>query len=176
MSNINIEFNIKNKSWLKYDKNISVSISNFLEEVSRKIKLNRILKKNINIEISVLLTNNDQIKELNKNYLYKDKETNILAFPLHDLDLKKNQVVTEYLFDNSLILGDLVLSLEYIQNEALMQGKLIDHHLKHLLLHGLLHLIGYDHIESKEREEMERLEIKILEESNISDPYADNQT
>ena len=90
--------------------------------------------------------------------------------------LKKNQDVTEYLFDNSLILGDLVLSLEYIQNEALMQGKLIDHHLKHLLLHGLLHLIGYDHIESKEREEMERLEIKILEESNISDPYADNQT
>ena len=68
MSNINIEFNIKNKSWLKYDKNISVSISNFLEEVSRKIKLNRILKKNINIEISVLLTNNDQIKNWDNNW------------------------------------------------------------------------------------------------------------
>jgi probable rRNA maturation factor len=171
MSNINIEFNIEDNNWLEYDQNIAKNLSDFLIEISKKTKLQQLQEQNINIEISILLTNNSKIRELNKNYQKKDKATNILAFPLNDLNLQKDQNITEFLFNNNLILGDLILSLEYLKNEAKEQNKSLNHHLKHLLLHGLLHLIGYDHIAENDRKKMEELEIRILRDFEVSDPY-----
>ena len=171
MSNINIEFNIEDNNWLEYYQNIAKNLSDFLIEISKKTKLQQLQEQNINIEISILLTNNSKIRELNKNYQKKDKATNILAFPLNDLNLQKDQNITEFLFNNNLILGDLILSLEYLKNESKEQNKSLNHHLKHLLLHGLLHLIGYDHIAENDRKKMEELEIRILRDFEVSDPY-----
>jgi len=168
---LNIYFNIEDDSWLQYDKNIEKGLSEFLCQISEKIEIKNILDQNINVEISILLTGDNQIKQLNKDYRNKDKATNILAFPLYGLDLRQNCNLDQYLFDNNLILGDLILSLEYIKNEAKIQGKKIDHHLKHLLLHGLLHLIGYDHIADDDRDDMEKLEIRILNDFTINNPY-----
>ena len=173
MSNISVKFNIEDKNWLKYDKNIKKNLGYFIRKISKKTEID-MLKKNINIEISVLLTNNDQIRELNKNYCQKNKATNILAFPLQNINLQKKQDIGEFLFDNNLILGDLVLSLKYIKNESGNQNKKMDHHLKHLLLHGLLHLIGYNHIDENDRNIMEDTEIKILKEFDIGNPYEEN--
>ena len=170
MPNIDIKFNIEEEKWLEYDNNIVKNITIFLKEISKKIEIN-LLKGSIDIEISILLTNNNQIRKLNQNYRQKHKATNILAFPLYDINLRNNKNISEYLFDNNLMLGDLVLSLEYIKNESVEQDKNFDHHLKHLLLHGLLHLIGYDHIDNNDRKTMEELEINILKEFNIKDPY-----
>ena len=156
---------------MEYDQNIAKNLSDFLIEISKKTKLQQLQEQNINIEISILLTNNSKIRELNKNYQKKDKATNILAFPLNDLNLQKDQNITEFLFNNNLILGDLILSLEYLKNEAKEQNKSLNHHLKHLLLHGLLHLIGYDHIAENDRKKMEELEIRILRDFEVSDPY-----
>ena len=171
MSNINIEFNIEDNNWLEYYQNIAKNLSDFLIEISKKTKLQQLQEQNINIEISILLTNNSKIRELNKNYQKKDKATNILAFPLNDLNLQKDQNITEFLFNNNLILGDLILSLEYLKNESKEQNKSLNHHLKHLLLHGLLHLICYDHIAENDRKKMEELEIRILRDFEVSDPY-----
>tara|TARA_Y100000389_G_scaffold115529_1_gene112616 strand:+ start:5907 stop:6422 length:516 start_codon:yes stop_codon:yes gene_type:complete len=170
MPNIDIKFNIEEEKWLEYDNNIVKNITIFLKEISKKIEIN-LLKGSVDIEISILLTNNNQIRKLNQNYRQKHKATNILAFPLYDINLRNNQNISEYLFDNNLMLGDLVLSLEYIKNESVEQDKNFYHHLKHLLLHGLLHLIGYDHIDNNDRKTMEELEINILKEFNIKDPY-----
>lgn len=170
MSKINIEFNIEEQEWLQYDKNIEKNLSEFLIEIIKYTKLKDVLEL-AQIEISILLTNNNKIRELNKNYRQKDGATNILSFPLHDIDLRKNLDILEHLLGENLILGDLVLSLEYLQKEAMDQGKKIEYHLKHLLLHGLLHLIGYDHMLQEEREEMESLEIEILSKLGIENPY-----
>ena len=129
MSKINIEFNIEEQEWLQYDKNIEKNLSEFLIEIIKYTKLKDILDL-AQIEISILLTNNNKIRELNKNYRQKDKATNILSFPLYDIDLRKNLDISEYLLDEDLILGDLILSLEYLQKEAMDHGKKIEYHLK----------------------------------------------
>ncbi len=74
MSNINIEFNIEDNNWLEYDQNIAKNLSDFLIEISKKTKLQQLQEQNINIEISILLTNNSKIRELNKNYQKKIKQ------------------------------------------------------------------------------------------------------
>lgn len=169
---INIDFNIEDKNWLKYDPNIKENITEFLQKIAVKSNLKQILEQNINIEISILLTNNKNIRKLNNNYRNKDKATNILSFPLYNLKLsEENYDIAEFLLDNNLILGDLILSLEYLEQEAKTQNKNIDQHLKHLVLHGLLHLIGYDHINDLDAKIMEELEINILSDFNIDNPY-----
>lgn len=169
---INIDFNIEDKNWLKYDPNIKENITEFLQKIAVKSNLKQILEQNINIEISILLTDNKNIRKLNNNYRNKDKATNILSFPLYSLKLsEENYDIAEFLLDNNLILGDLILSLEYLEQEAKTQNKNIDQHLKHLVLHGLLHLIGYDHINDLDAKIMEELEINILSDFNINNPY-----
>jgi probable rRNA maturation factor len=69
------------------------------------------------------------------------------------------------------ILGDIVICLEVVEKEARQQNKAFEHHLTHILIHGFLHLLGYDHIKDDEAETMENLEIEILQELQINNPY-----
>ncbi len=119
------------------------------------------------LEVSVLLTNNQHIQVLNKEYRGQDKSTNVLSFPSIDPE----ELSTFQELKEPLIIGDIVLAYEKIMTEAHEQGKTFQNHLAHLTIHGLLHLLGYDHEVDEEAEIMEALEVKLLNHFNISNPY-----
>ena len=113
-------------------------------------------------ELSVRLVDDAEISELNQTYRHKKGTTNVLSFPFvneHELPL------------NIDILGDIVIAAEVIAEEADEQGKSVEAHWAHMCVHGFLHLLGYDHIDASEAEEMECLEIAILAELGINNPY-----
>ena len=113
-------------------------------------------------EITVRFVENDEIQELNSDYRHKDYVTNILSFPFEcpdGVDLP--------------LLGDLVISKAVVEKEALEQGKTIKEHYAHLIVHGVLHLLGYDHIDECDAMLMEPLEISIVEALGFDNPYKD---
>lgn len=113
-------------------------------------------------EISIVLADNAFIQNLNKTYRGKDKPTNVLSFPQ---DPGSDDKVSN--------LGDVVLAYETVKKEAAGQKKSFENHVTHLLVHGILHLLAYDHEDDTEAEEMESLEIRVLESLGIKNPYED---
>lgn len=114
-------------------------------------------------ELSLVFTDDTTIRELNSDWRDKDKPTNVLSFPASNL--KPGQKPGP-------MLGDIVIARETVAREAADEEKPFDHHLTHLVVHGFLHLLGYDHLSDTEAEEMEALERKILARLAIPDPYA----
>jgi probable rRNA maturation factor len=108
--------------------------------------------------IAVLLTDDDTVADLNQRFRGKDGPTNVLSFPA--LPNREGQI------------GDIALAYGVCAYEASLQGKSLEHHLMHLTVHGVLHLLGYDHETDGEAEAMEALERSILETLSVSDPYA----
>lgn len=172
MMTITTQLSIESSLWEKTDF-VSASFYQKLFESTfdylQKHQLCPVVQKEI--QISVLLTDDAAIKELNHDYRGKDKPTNILSFPMDNLFDSAS-----LLPDQPLMLGDLILAHETIWREADFEGKSVHDHLIHLLIHGLLHLLGYDHIEDKEAETMESLEIDILKTLNIKNPYVKSHT
>ncbi|WP_442490276.1 rRNA maturation RNase YbeY [Kiloniella sp. GXU_MW_B19] len=120
-------------------------------------------------ELSVALSSDDKVRVLNRDHRQKDKPTNVLSFAmLDDPDEAVRAEQTGYLS-----LGDIVLARETLQREAAEQGKSLEAHFLHLLVHGTLHLLGYDHISDEEAEEMEQLEVLILARLGVANPYAE---
>ncbi|MFN3623432.1 MAG: rRNA maturation RNase YbeY [Hyphomicrobium sp.] len=114
-------------------------------------------------EVCVALSNDEQVAELNGSYRGKPKPTNVLSFPA----VPMLPVEGEPRF-----LGDIVLALETLQREAADLGVPLAHHMQHLVVHGLLHLLGYDHQTEDEAREMEGLEVRVLSRLGVADPYA----
>jgi len=106
-------------------------------------------------ELSVVLADDGFVQNLNRDYRDKDKPTNVLSFP-----------------QDSPMLGDVVLAYETVKREAEEQDKAFEDHAAHLLVHGVLHLLGYDHENDEDAEEMEALEVEILNGLGIANPYA----
>ena len=115
------------------------------------------------LEISLLFTGDDAMRRVNAQWRAKDQPTNVLSFP-------SRQIAPGNMPDS--MLGDIVLARETIVREAERNNIPIDNHVAHLLVHGLLHLIGYDHMTDAEARQMENLETRILSELGLSDPYA----
>jgi probable rRNA maturation factor len=113
-------------------------------------------------EVSVVFTDDAHIRELNRRHRGKGSATNVLSFPAGRHDGARLGP----------LLGDIVLSSGAISQEAADQGLLFDHHLTHLIVHGFLHLLGYDHTADKDAAVMEGLETAILASLGIADPYA----
>ena len=113
-----------------------------------------------NAEITLRFVKAIEIQQLNKQYRNKDKKTNILSFP--------SDLPSEI---NADFIGDIVLSPEVIRQEAQQQNKTVNAHFVHLIIHGILHLLGFDHSETDEAEKMESLEIELLQQLNFSNPY-----
>lgn len=111
-------------------------------------------------ELVVRFVDKAEIHQLNKTYRAHDKTTNVLAF-VSDLP---TEIETD-------ILGDVAICPEIVAAEAKVQNKTFSHHLIHLAIHGTLHLLGYKHIQPKDAEEMERLEVEILAKIHIQNPY-----
>ncbi len=114
------------------------------------------------IEISIVLADDRFVQNLNKTYRNKDKPTNVLSFPQ---DPDENSKIIN--------LGDVVLAYETVKAESLSQNKNFNDHLAHLLVHGILHLLDYDHEDDREAQKMESLEIRVLERLGIKNPYED---
>jgi probable rRNA maturation factor len=114
-------------------------------------------------ELSLVLTDDVRIRELNRDWRGFDKPTNVLSFPAADDDDD----------DPGPLLGDVVVAHETTAREAAEEGKSFEDHVAHLLVHGLLHLFGFDHETDAEAEEMEALETEILAGLGIADPYAE---
>lgn len=124
------------------------------------------------VEISFRFSSDDEIQQLNRDYRQKDKPTNVLSFP--DTFLGQEELLQAARFSEPLTLGDIVMARETIFREAEEQKKTAESHLSHMLVHGILHLLGYDHISDEEAEEMEQIEIDILSKLGIDNPYKDN--
>lgn len=118
------------------------------------------------MEVCIVLTNDAEIHALNRDYRGMDKPTNVLSFATLDSD----EDVPE---DIPYPLGDVIIAWETMKREALEQDKEFLDHLRHMMVHGTLHLIGYDHLDDAEAAEMEGLEIEILKEMNVENPYAE---
>lgn len=115
-------------------------------------------------ELSVRVVNEDESAELNQRYRNKQGPTNVLSFPA---DLP--EFIQESL--QLPLLGDLVICAPVVEREARQQNKTLEAHWAHMLIHGSLHLIGYDHINDEDAEKMEQLETKILTGLNFPPPY-----
>lgn len=111
-------------------------------------------------ELTIRIVNSDESQQLNNQYRGKNKPTNVLSFPFE---------VPEGIDLN--LLGDLVVCAPVVQEEASEQKKTLVDHWAHMVIHGCLHLLGYDHINDDEAEEMETLEINILAKLTINNPY-----
>ncbi|ASX11002.1 TPA: rRNA maturation RNase YbeY [Aeromonas hydrophila] len=115
-------------------------------------------------EVTVRIVDEAESNELNLTYRGKDKPTNVLSFPFEappGLELP--------------LLGDLVICRQVVEHEAIEQGKPLMAHWAHMVVHGSLHLLGYDHIEDDEAEEMEALERDIMQELGFADPYLNDE-
>lgn len=122
------------------------------------------------LEISLVLSDDATVRRLNRDFRGRDRATNVLSF----VNLEPtDEAAPESPADEPLVLGDVVLALETVEREAEGQGKQLGHHLSHLVVHGVLHLLGYDHAEAADAEAMERCEIEVLAGLGIPDPYAD---
>jgi len=115
--------------------------------------------------ISLVFSNDKNIKKLNKKFRDKNKPTNVLSFQIWP-DAKS-------LPPTQIPAGDIVFAYETVEREAIEMGISFRHHLTHLLVHGFLHLFGYDHMTDGEAEIMEGLEVKILKKMGIKNPYAE---
>lgn len=115
-------------------------------------------------ELSVRLVDKEEMRALNRDYRNKDKPTNVLSFPagaMRGLPAEAGRV-----------LGDIVICAPLVGDEAARQGKALGDHWAHMLVHGTLHLLGYDHDSDTEAVEMEALETQILTSNGLKDPYA----
>ena len=121
------------------------------------------LQSKHSIEISLLFADDARVQPLNRDWRAMDKPTNVLSFP--SVDLEPGATLPP-------VLGDIVLAYETIGREAEEERKPFDHHVSHLLLHGFLHLLGYDHQTEAEAARMEAIETRVLASLAIPDPYA----
>tara|TARA_B100001123_G_C14682963_1_gene778199 strand:+ start:24 stop:527 length:504 start_codon:yes stop_codon:yes gene_type:complete len=116
--------------------------------------------------VDLILADNAFIQDLNYRYRGQNRPTNVLSFP--QSDFKKGKIEPE---DEFVLLGDIVMAYEVIAHEAKQENKPFLDHFSHLLVHGMLHLLGFDHETNDDQQEMESFEVKILSKIGISNPY-----
>jgi probable rRNA maturation factor len=144
----NVMINVKEANWQKVMPNFHRMIDNTIKAVAVYVPLAG--------DISILLTNDAEMQTINKQYKKKDKPTNVLSFPQNEKG----------------IIGDIIVSLETVQREAHEQEKSFYDHFSHMIVHGALHLMGYDHEKSKKaQKEMEELEVEILADLGVDNPF-----
>ncbi|TCS65050.1 putative rRNA maturation factor [Varunaivibrio sulfuroxidans] len=114
-------------------------------------------------EVCVVLNDDDGVRALNRQWRAKDRPTNVLSFPAMGDAVPSDAMPW--------LLGDIVLALETVVREAREQGKTVEAHFSHLLVHGMLHLLGFDHETPRQAARMEPLEVAILATLGIADPY-----
>ncbi len=120
------------------------------------------------VSVSVHFGTDDEVHALNRDYRGKDKPTNVLSFPMLEPDMLGALANTD---DGEVLLGDIMLAYQTCAAEAADKGITVAAHATHLIAHGALHLVGYDHIEEADAVHMEELEVKALANLGLDNPY-----
>ncbi|MGI4876157.1 MAG: rRNA maturation RNase YbeY [Janthinobacterium lividum] len=121
------------------------------------------------VEVAVRLSDDAEVRTLNAQYRHQDKPTNVLSFPMVQPDLLEGLANSD---DGEVLLGDIVLAYETCAAEAAAKGLALADHARHLIAHGMLHLLGLDHGDDATAEHMEALETAALATLGLADPYA----
>ena len=117
-----------------------------------------------NAETTIRIVNEKDMVDLNSQYRNKNSTTNVLSFPSNLPEMVQNELTHKFI-------GDIIICHEVVCKEAREQQKKLEAHYAHLIIHGILHLLGYDHIKSEDAEIMEPLEINILAKLGYNNPY-----
>ncbi len=125
------------------------------------------------IEVAVRMTSDAEVHMLNRQFRGQDKPTNVLSFPMVQPDLIETLANTD---DGEILLGDIALAHETCAREAVEKGVPLEDHAAHLIVHGMLHLLGYDHIDDSEAEAMEEIERAAMSALGLHNPYKDDET
>lgn len=157
---MNLEISIENDSWNNID--VNKITQNCVYCIFSELKLKR-----DNIEICFLFTNDDEVQTLNKTYRGIDKPTNVLSFPADSMDDLDDDPENR----PTCLIGSAAFAYETIERESREQQKSFSDHLNHLVIHSILHLLGYDHVDESEAKVMENLEVSLLKKLNIANPY-----
>ncbi|MFL2780352.1 MAG: rRNA maturation RNase YbeY [Gammaproteobacteria bacterium] len=147
--------NFKSSKFIKLSK---AEILNIVEEVLKTVEY----KFTKNHQLNLSFVSSEEMKLLNKTYRNKDKPTNVLSF-----EMPKNFPVG----DEKTLIGEIALCEEIIYEESKKYKKIFENRLKHMIIHGLLHLIGFDHVNKDEGNKMESVEKKIMKSISAGDPY-----
>ena len=140
------------------------------DEVIKKVLSQCFKEENMedsNLCVTVTLTTPKRIQEINRQYRNIDKATDVLSFPMFEKDELDNIIKNEK-FENEDILGDIIISVEKVKEQAIEYGHSFERELSYMVVHGFYHLMGYDHIEDDDRKIMRAKEEKILEKLKIS--------
>lgn len=168
-----LEISVDDERWQKALPDYNDLVIECLKEVVDNVPQGEALQSFSHIELSIVLCDNALIQELNNNYRMQNKPTNVLSFS----GLGADQI-TDYLEGEKVTvdiphsLGEIYITFEIMSDEALTAGISLKNHFQHLTFHGILHLLGFDHIENDEAEVMEAIETKLLGNLGIDDPYA----
>lgn len=161
-----IEIAQDNNDWYLYDE---INSKLFKQALKEAIKNYQNFSKVQNIELSILLSNDNRIKKLNQEFRNENSATNVLSFP--DINIDFRQILEFEPNLDYMYLGDIAFAFETIFKEAQEKKIPLLNHFKHLLVHSILHLLGYDHKDDAETEIMQNIEIKILQKLSVSSPY-----
>lgn len=170
MATINLNIDIEDSRWQKEIPEIykvAEDVKNTTISFICEQKDSDIFEQNKNIFINLCLSDDARVHALNKTFRGKDSPTNVLSFANIDFEnfTQENNLYSE------IELGDIIIAYETMCKESKIENISLHDHFCHLFVHGILHLLGYDHIEAKEAEQMEGYEIAILKKLNISNPY-----
>ena len=152
---VDLEINYIDERWRRFDFKRYVKILLRTDFVLSKIR-------NREISLSLLACSDKEIKILNHTYLGKNKITNVLAWPAEQLDGIYNPTKQKKKIKNNTFLGDIAISFDYCLKEAKMYKRSFDKHCCHLLVHAVLHLMGYDHKSGNDASKMQKIENRIL--------------
>jgi probable rRNA maturation factor len=163
---------------LKID--VLVDSEHWKNAATAKVVVRRALKKAATTlstktaELAIVLTDDAAMRRLNRNWRGVDAPTNVLSFATKNPGAQPDEQLGSHLVGNHL--GDIVLAYETVKREARRDGKRFDHHLAHLVVHGFLHLLGYDHGNEAQARRMETTERAILRDLAVPDPYRGTHT
>ena len=168
MNNFEIVLNVDDSRWQAVIPDITAVVDDVKKAVLQEI-LSEVdfLALDKNFVVNLCLSDDESVHKLNYEFRGFDKPTNVLSFANIDGDDFDDILELEDVVE----LGDIIIALETMEREAVEQQTSLKNHLCHLWAHGLLHILGYDHIEDDDRIEMEKLEISILNKLGIDNPY-----
>lgn len=164
---INVYLTMEDKRWEKVLPDASALVQQTADVATKRV-WNDVwfLDENKTFSVNLCLSNDEAVHKLNREFRGVDKPTNVLSFANYEDDSFEDMLEAD-----AVELGDVIVALETLEREAEEQAVSLKAHFMHLWLHGLLHILGYDHMEESDAEVMEGLEIEILAALGIENPY-----